>query len=251
MRFLLIAALPLPFLLLQEAEGGSFSRSNVAKISSWKADIVSRRTFIAVRGGADIDLDEEDEDVDGEDEEDDEEEELELDPKLTKAAIQSTAKVQMKKSMAVKEAVSTSLKIKKSKRKGSAFKVPYVIRTFMNPFTVFAMTRAYFGSLFNLNFMKEQVRSASSDSMRYNPSNLTVHSHFPLSRIRRKPYGRRWKIRQRKRKEAAPVLANARCDQGRPKRSLTCLSLAPEVKLGRRLVEMALGRALLAGKPAE
>jgi hypothetical protein len=160
MRFLLIAALPLFFLLLQIAEGGSFGRFNGLKISSWKTDIVPRRPFIVVRGGADVDLDEEFEEEDGEDEEA-EEEVLELDPKLMKSAIQSTSKVQMKKSIATKEAMNTSLKVKKSKRKGPAFTVPYVFRAFMNPFTVFAMTRAYFGSLFNLNYAKEQVRSAS------------------------------------------------------------------------------------------
>ena len=160
MRIFLIAGLPLFFLLLQITEGGSFDPSNGLKISSCKADIVSRRPFIVARGGADIDFDEEDEDGEGDDEV---EEELELVPKLAKAAIQSTAKVQMKKSIATKEAVSSSLKIKKPKRKGKAFTVPYVIRSFMNPFTVFAMTRAYFGSLFNLNYMKEQVRYVCHD----------------------------------------------------------------------------------------
>jgi hypothetical protein len=163
MRIRLLAGLPQFFLLLQIAEGGSFDPSNGIKISSCKADILSRRPFVVTRGGADIDFDEEDEDGDGDDEE---EEELELDPKLAKAAIQSTAKAQTRKSIATKEAVSSSLKIKKPKRKGSikkAFTVPYVIRAFMNPFTVFAMTRAYFGSLFNLNFMNEQVRSVCHD----------------------------------------------------------------------------------------
>jgi hypothetical protein len=169
MRFRLTGSLLL--LLLQLTEGHRVARVSSPTISSRNPVVLERRPFIVVRGGAEVD-DEDDslaegDDVDSADEEDiedeaeEKEEEKKLDPKLTKSAMLSTTKVQSKKAAATKEAMSATLKVKKSTKKGSfmkALQLPYFVRACMNPFTVLAMTRAYFASLFNLNYLKEKVR---------------------------------------------------------------------------------------------
>ena len=156
MRLLLPA---LPLLLLQLVEGSTYT-CTYTSTNTLKAGLV-QRPFVVLRGGARaavaIDDDSDDEEIDLDDED-----ETELDPKLTKAAMKSTTKSQSKRAAATKQAVSSKLKTKTYKKKQGgllkALKVPYIIRACMNPFTVFAMTRAYFASLFNLNYLKE-VRS--------------------------------------------------------------------------------------------
>jgi hypothetical protein len=178
MRFRLTGALLLlQLLLLQPIEGHRITRVSLANNLSLKAVVHDRRPFIVVRGGAEVeddDEDVEDEDVEGEDVHDDTDDEKEekaekeegqkMDPKLTKSAMLSTIKMYTKKAAETKEVVSTSLKVKKSTKKGSfikALELPYFVRACMNPFTVFAMTRAYFASLFNLNYLKEKVSIVS------------------------------------------------------------------------------------------
>jgi len=107
---------------------------------------------------------------DKEEEEDEEEEDEKIDAKLTASAMKSSykakAKLQAKKSAKIKEAVSSKLSSssssktkktvaakKKSKSSSSSmFRVPYIMRALINPFTVFAMTRAFWVSLFNLDY---------------------------------------------------------------------------------------------------
>lgn len=115
-------------------------------------------------GGA-IDLDEYDdeyeEEYDDEDVEEEEEEEYdEIDEKLSKAAKAAMEKARKKKEESTKKAISKATK----KRKTSLFKllrVPYVLRAFLNPFTVAAMTKHYLASLFNVNYMEDNVDSAA------------------------------------------------------------------------------------------
>ena len=114
--------------------------------------------FNVHRGGA-IDLDEYDdeyeEEYDVEEEEEEEEEEYdEIDEKLSKAAKAAMEKARKKKEESTKKAISKATK----KRKTSLFKllrVPYVLRAFLNPFTVAAMTKHYLASLFNVNYMED------------------------------------------------------------------------------------------------
>jgi len=113
--------------------------------------------FNVHRGGA-IDLDEYDDEYDDEDVEEEEEEEEEeydeIDEKLSKAAKAAMEKARKKKEESTKKAISKATK----KRKTSLFKllrVPYVLRAFLNPFTVAAMTKHYLASLFNVNYMED------------------------------------------------------------------------------------------------
>lgn len=149
-------------LLLLLAEGKARTRSrNVVRHRPFSTERIIRSPFVAVRGGATIAADG-DSDVEDEydDYEDEDEDESKMDPKLTKSAISSTTKVQAKKTSAAKEAVSAKLKNPKKQSGGllKALKVPYFVRACMNPFTVVAMTKAYFASLFNLDYLKEVCR---------------------------------------------------------------------------------------------
>lgn len=120
-------------------------------------------------------------DDDNEEEEDEEEEEEEIvekksvaatkvDTKLATAALKSVTKTKEKivqhqtaiLKQAVQSKLSTTLPSSKSKKnKGSVLQVykrvvPYIIRAAMNPFTFIAMTKSYWASLFNLNYLHQQ-----------------------------------------------------------------------------------------------
>lgn len=172
MRLRLTALL---LLLPQLADGHRIARDSSANTLSLKAVAHDLKPLIVLRGGSEIEDEDydhaegDDSDADNEDdietENEDNEEGQKMDPKLTKSAMLSTIKVSAKKAAATKETVSSTLKVKKSTKKGSlikALQLPYFVRACMNPFTVFAMTRAYFASLFNLNYLKEKVSIASS-----------------------------------------------------------------------------------------
>lgn len=120
------------------------------------------------RGGSDLDEDDSDydsddeeieEDIiieDDEDEYDSESEEEEEDVVMVKSAVKATQKAKSKKTEAVKKTVSAKLSVKK-KKKPSLVKryVPYIVRASLSPLTLIAMTKAYFASLFNLNYLAE------------------------------------------------------------------------------------------------
>jgi len=115
------------------------------------------------RGGA-IDLDVE-YDVDEYDSEDDVE--VDEDVKLAASAVAAVAKAKKKKADAAKKAMSRAIlesklamEVKKTKKKKSRSilkKIPYILRAFVNPFTVLAMTKGYFASLFNIDYMSEDA----------------------------------------------------------------------------------------------
>lgn len=109
----------------------------------------SFHVMTAIRGG--------DSDYDSEyDEESDEEEVV----KLSASAKKAMEKLKAQKKVQAKKTVSASLSATKSKKiKGpSPFKkIPYIVRALMNPFTVFAMTKGYFASLFNIDYLQEDV----------------------------------------------------------------------------------------------
>ena len=126
--------------------------------------------MVSLRGGAtvvaDEDEDEESEDedevveLDSDDEEVEEEEEEEskaLVASLAAAALKSTkktkAKTQLSKSSSVKKTMSS--KLSTPKKKGSLlkfFRVPYIIRACLNPFTVMSMSKHFWLSLVSLDY---------------------------------------------------------------------------------------------------
>jgi len=130
------------------------------------------------RGGA-IDLDEEsdvgeeydiDEEYDVDEYDSDNDVEVDEDDALAASAVSAVEKVKKKKSEEAKRAMSEAIlqskvEAKKRKRKKSPSllkKVPYILRAFMNPFTVLAMTKGYFASLMNIDYMQEQEDSSQN-----------------------------------------------------------------------------------------
>lgn len=77
---------------------------------------------------------------------------------LSASTVKAAAKVKSKKS---KDAVNVKLAATSARRSSSSsrsplLKIPYIIRACLNPFTVIAMTKAYWQSLFNIKFMEEE-----------------------------------------------------------------------------------------------
>jgi hypothetical protein len=160
------------------AEGASFHRTRVAFAprSAWDWN------FEIPRGGSteiddldkvenekDDDKDEEEDFLDGEAAENGKEEEVEekevkkeeLDSVLAasavKAANKSKAKTESQNTATSKKAINSKLEPKKSSKNSlmKKFHVPYIVRACLNPLTVFAMTKAFWASLFNLDYLKE------------------------------------------------------------------------------------------------
>jgi len=95
----------------------------------------------------------------------------------TKAAVQKKKTAAIKSKVKVAMATSSSKSVAKKTSGGSMYKryVPYIVRACVNPFTLFAMTKAYFMSLCDINYLKEDdaqtLRSALQDKARkQNPS---------------------------------------------------------------------------------
>jgi hypothetical protein len=125
-------------------------------VAARKSDFLHLRVFSCRGGGVEDSDDEYDLSDDSEVEESEEEE----DDTLLASTVKATTKAQIKKTASAKATVSSTLaetaKATKQEKK-SKMKLPYILRAFCNPFTVFVMTKAYFASLFNLEYGK-QVR---------------------------------------------------------------------------------------------
>ena len=134
----------------------SISTSTLCKYKN--APYSSQSILYSIRGGDD---DTDSEDLDDYDESDEEEKEIEEEiEKLSASAKKVIEKSKEKKKARIKQTVSESLKVSKKKRSSGTSvlkKIPYILRAFMNPFTVFAMTKGYFASLFNIDYL-QQVR---------------------------------------------------------------------------------------------
>lgn len=90
----------------------------------------------------------------------DEEETSKSTSTLASSAIKASDKSRKTKADKAKTAVSEELSQKKSavskkKKKSSRLRLPYILRACMNPFTVLAMTKAYFASLFSVDYIKK------------------------------------------------------------------------------------------------
>ena len=173
--------------LCSPANAARFRHSSIAFLPSVpRLRTIPRAAVVAVRGGATVSLEADDVSDDGDEEEEEEDEVVvaeeaeeeeegkkKLDAKLAAATATSASKAKAKKKKAkakeVKEVVNTKLAstaVKKKKSRGLMRKigVPYIIRACLSPFTFFAMTKAYWASLFNLDFLKpdasQELRSA-------------------------------------------------------------------------------------------
>ena len=162
--------------LLLTADGLRTHHSRVAFVLPSREAVPSSLLTqqLTIRGGASVSVNEEESDFEEESDEEEEEEQEELDAALAASAVKSASKQQSKlasaKKSAVKKAVNAKLapaKKKKSTSSGGLLKilhVPYIVRACMNPFTCIAMIKAYWLSLFNLDYLKpdasQELRSA-------------------------------------------------------------------------------------------
>mmetsp|Transcript_21096 Transcript_21096/g.29559 ORF Transcript_21096/g.29559 Transcript_21096/m.29559 type:complete len:215 (+) Transcript_21096:166-810(+) len=137
-----------------------------------RCSVPSSCTFIP-RGGNFDDTD--DDHYDSEYDSEDAEEEP-----LSKSALKAATKARAKRVASNKKSVNASLvaqsnpkQSKTSSTKSLSRRVPYVIKAFLNPLTVFAMTRAYFASLFNINYLEDDtsqtLRSALQEKAQRSP----------------------------------------------------------------------------------
>eukprot|EP00571_Detonula_confervacea_P016111 CAMPEP_0172310696 /NCGR_PEP_ID=MMETSP1058-20130122/12546_1 /TAXON_ID=83371 /ORGANISM="Detonula confervacea, Strain CCMP 353" /LENGTH=208 /DNA_ID=CAMNT_0013023613 /DNA_START=30 /DNA_END=656 /DNA_ORIENTATION=+ len=128
------------------------------------------------RGGAVIDSDDEYDEYDDEDEP--------IVTKTKKLAASTKAVAQKKKAAAIKSKVKVAMASSSSAKSvsaksnaggGSLYKryVPYIVRACLNPFTLISMTKAYFVSLCDVNYLKEEqsqtLRSALQEKARTQP----------------------------------------------------------------------------------
>lgn len=119
-----------------------------------KSDTLCQPCF-SLRGGTSDDESEGDDYDSDVDESEDEEE----DDTLLSSTVKATTKTQTKKTASVKKAVSAGLAEAAkttTKSKKSKLRLPYLLRAIFNPLTVFAMTKAYWSSLFNLEYGKDK-----------------------------------------------------------------------------------------------
>jgi len=153
------------------------ARTRVTQISS------DQSLSLKTRGGAFDDSDDE--------EYSDDESESEEEESISKSVVAAAKKSRKKKTKSVKKAVSASLSKTKSpisskKEKTSLLKIPYVVRMFMNPLTVFAMTKAYFASLFNINYMDEDPTQTLRSALEHKAKTaVNVGKKKPGKKMRR------------------------------------------------------------------
>lgn len=131
------------------------------------------------RGGAILDNDDEydDDEYDSESEEEIDEPIVTAARKLatsakTVARKRKTATVKSKVKIAMAASSTKSVSVAKKTNSGSMYKryVPYIVRACLNPFTLLAMTKAYFVSLCDIDYLKEDqsqtLRSALEEKAR-------------------------------------------------------------------------------------
>lgn len=137
--------------------GGQFAGLN--RITSKRRTI---RHITHFRGGAFVDSDEE---YDS-DEYDSDDEDEPIVAKAKKLASSTKNKVQKAKGAAAKAKVSVAMASSGGGDGGLGglyrHYVPYIIRACLNPFTLLSMTKGYFISLFDINYLREVSRDTSS-----------------------------------------------------------------------------------------
>lgn len=121
--------------------------------------------FITPRGGGSADYDSEYDYDESEEESEEEEEIIQRKTKLSSSAVKASEKAKSKKVKASKKIVNASLGTEKKSKKISApvvkkpkkklIYIPYILKAMLNPFTVFTMTKGYFASLFNIDYLQQ------------------------------------------------------------------------------------------------
>ena len=128
------------------------------------------------------------------DDSDDESDSEELDTSLASSAVKSAVKKKEEAATAAKKAVKKAVNTKLAKKKsGGGLRIPYILRACLNPLTVFAMTKAYWASLFNLEYGKEVRFEVSLDTV--SSSSVTLSSPRLRYRTSHKSCGRLWSKR--------------------------------------------------------
>jgi len=126
------------------------------------------------RGGAIDDDDDYDAEYDVDEYDSDVDEDVESVRELATSAISAVEKAKKKKAEEAKKTMNKAIlksKVayaKKTRKKSRSLlkKVPYIFRAFINPFTVLAMTRGYFASFFNIDYLEENEQQDSSQTLR-------------------------------------------------------------------------------------
>ena len=171
---LVSVALLLCMLSVVSVHGRSVPRSAVS-IPSRRAIQSTPTVAFLPRGGATLAADDEYDSEDEYDEESEDEEEAAAalaaaakakamrkaakKAALSASTVKAAAKVKSKKSkdaVNVKLAATSARSSSSSSSRSPLLKIPYIIRACLNPFTVIAMTKAYWQSLFNIKFMEEE-----------------------------------------------------------------------------------------------
>ncbi len=111
-------------------------------------------------GGSGDDESDYDDEYDSDIEEEEEEEKINLTKSLKSSTLKASSKAKKQKTSSSKKVVNESLSTKKKskavkKAKRRLLFIPYIMKAFLNPFTVFAMTKGYFASLFNIDYLQE------------------------------------------------------------------------------------------------
>ena len=196
------------------------------------------RTPISVRGGSLIVDNDDEEEEETEIEEDydsdlDEDEENLVTPVVK--ATQKSAKVQVAQVMEKTKPI----KIKKRSRQSPLLKLPYILRALLNPFTVMSMTKAYFASLFNINYMQDEVSTvflsrrlhslflpiflSSVPSLNVSRFHFSMCSLYFYNRTHPKIFDQLFLQRQKKEVDQAQN-QNEHLDQGRRRLCMICLN---------------------------
>jgi len=178
-KFLVLCLSTLAVICLRSKKIDALSLSTKPAKFATRREILSSDDALSIlrrcsRGGA-IDLDD---DYDAEEydvEEYDSDSEVEEDVELAASAVAAVEKAKKKKAEEAKRTMNKAIlkskvaaEVKKSRKKSPSLlkRVPYIFRAFINPFTVLKMTRGYFASLFNIDYLDEHLDEDSSQNLR-------------------------------------------------------------------------------------
>lgn len=147
------------------AQRRNISTKNQKFLTVKKLDARTLPLYCFVRAGdSSADDDQQQDDVEEEEEEYDdddeiEEEEDEDDDTLTTSSIRSAQKsVKTELAQVIMEQKNKPIRRKRKQNFSFLLKMPYILRALLNPFTVMSMTKSYFASLLNIDYMKDEVR---------------------------------------------------------------------------------------------
>lgn len=154
----------------------SLSSKHVTKFTTRREILSSDDALSALircrRGGA---IDSEDEYDTDEYDVDEYDSDVEEDVELVASAVSAIEKAKKKKAEEVKRTMNKAIlkskvaaEAKKARKKSPSLfkKVPYIFRALINPFTVLTMTRGYFASLFNIDYLEQNLEEDSSQNLR-------------------------------------------------------------------------------------